>query len=579
MPRDGSGNFTKLPPDDVISGTTIESAGYNLFTNDVEFDLNWPRPISTGGTGATNAHDAMIALGGEIAKQHVVNFSSHVWANGSFWSDTAATGGPVDLHNFIGSYYEHTADNYAIIHAYDLNDGFKEYTRNKVSGVWEPLWKTGAGTQADTDARYVNVTGDTMSGNLTAPGVFINGTYADLNFYKPSGGTQNWLIRGGDPTTGDFEIHRYALSDGAYLGFALNINRTNANATFAAGMTVNGTLLASAGLSTNGALSVTGGATVGSLTTSGNISSSSSIAAAANINANNFTGGTISISGACTAVGDVRGGALVSSGGAMYMSGWAGNPNNGVIYMNAANTQYINNVNNNFSFTGAISCTTLNANTGANITGNVGVNGNVTAQGVSGYAYYVSGSATTLNAIVGTPSGGAPTLGYNFIHAPGSYFAHHLSMTGGNTEYQFRHSGETWKLGSGSTAWQVTSDIRVKTVKEDYTSGLDVIAALRPVRYVYKGNVSFTAPSAEAKPAPSEAQIALSEKAAAQEFVGLVAQEAEGVLPDCFHSGQGYIDGKEVQDLRSAEYTPLIFALVNAVKELKAKVEALEAQR
>jgi hypothetical protein len=38
----------------------------------------------------------------------------------------------------------------------------------------------------------------------------------------------------------------------------------------------------------------------------------------------------------------------------------------------------------------------------------------------------------------------------------------------------------------------------------------------------------------------------------------------------------GYIDGATVDDLRSLDTTPLIFALVNAVKTLAARVEALE---
>ena len=64
MPRDGSGIYSQPFPD-VVEGTTIESAVYNGFTHDVEIDLNTPRPISSGGTGATNPADAMSALGGE----------------------------------------------------------------------------------------------------------------------------------------------------------------------------------------------------------------------------------------------------------------------------------------------------------------------------------------------------------------------------------------------------------------------------------------------------------------------------------------------------------------------------------
>ena len=62
MPRDGSGVYTKpYPP--VVSGTTIESLVYNGQVDDVTQDLNTPRPILAGGTGANNAVDAANNLG------------------------------------------------------------------------------------------------------------------------------------------------------------------------------------------------------------------------------------------------------------------------------------------------------------------------------------------------------------------------------------------------------------------------------------------------------------------------------------------------------------------------------------
>ena len=62
MPRDGSNVYTQPFPN-VVDGTTIESAVYNGFTNDVALDLNTPRPIVAGGTGANNAADAAANLG------------------------------------------------------------------------------------------------------------------------------------------------------------------------------------------------------------------------------------------------------------------------------------------------------------------------------------------------------------------------------------------------------------------------------------------------------------------------------------------------------------------------------------
>ena len=51
----------------MITATTIESAVYNGFVNDVETDLNTPRPVVAGGTGATNATQARDNLEAEVA--------------------------------------------------------------------------------------------------------------------------------------------------------------------------------------------------------------------------------------------------------------------------------------------------------------------------------------------------------------------------------------------------------------------------------------------------------------------------------------------------------------------------------
>jgi len=122
-------------------------------------------------------------------------------------------------------------------------------------------------------------------------------------------------------------------------------------------------------------------------------------------------------------------------------------------------------------------------------------------------------------------------------------------------------------LKPGGGLWADTSDSRIKTVSADYTTGLDAIETLRPVKYIYKGNdtkrVGF--PSDHAKVA-----------AEGQEFIGLIAQEAEVAMPEMVTQTTAYVDGTEVTDLRVMDTAPLIYALVNAVKELSARVAALE---
>ena len=69
----------------MVADTTIERAEYNNFTNDVAQDLNHPRPITSGGTGATSAAGALAALGGETLMQLVTNYDSYVFNAGSFY--------------------------------------------------------------------------------------------------------------------------------------------------------------------------------------------------------------------------------------------------------------------------------------------------------------------------------------------------------------------------------------------------------------------------------------------------------------------------------------------------------------
>jgi hypothetical protein len=144
------------------------------------------------------------------------------------------------------------------------------------------------------------------------------------------------------------------------------------------------------------------------------------------------------------------------------------------------------------------------------------------------------------------------------------------NITTGNVTANFNG----YKPGGG--AWADSSDIRIKNVQGEYKRGLDDIAKLQPVIYTYKGNDTQDAPDATKTvpyPNSSHAQSAADER----KFAGLIAQEVEAVLPEMVTLTSAYIDGVPVDDMRVLDTTPLIFALVNAVKELKARIEVLES--
>lgn len=157
-----------------------------------------------------------------------------------------------------------------------------------------------------------------------------------------------------------------------------------------------------------------------------------------------------------------------------------------------------------------------------------------------------------------------------------------------DTNGMFNVSGATaYKPGGGS--WTApASDERVKTIERDYDKGLDEVLALRPVVYTFKGNDTPTADVNDAVrgrdapkprvgvapfPASPHYQVALDQT----EFVGFIAQELEVACPGMVTKVPGFIDGQAVADLRQVNISNLVYMLVNAVKALTARLEALEA--
>jgi hypothetical protein len=181
-PRDGSGQYTQPFPN-VVEGTTIESAVFNGNTADVAIDLNSPRPISSGGTGANNAVDARFNMGAEAAAQLVTNYDSHLWYPGSFRSAITATGMPVAGHAFAGWCYigeplaNPPTNQNVVVHAFDLDalaGTYLLYSRQKKAGVWSD-WSitTTEDNQAGARQAIYAAPFDALSYN----GMQINGSF------------------------------------------------------------------------------------------------------------------------------------------------------------------------------------------------------------------------------------------------------------------------------------------------------------------------------------------------------------------------------------------------------------------
>jgi hypothetical protein len=131
----------------------------------------------------------------------------------------------------------------------------------------------------------------------------------------------------------------------------------------------------------------------------------------------------------------------------------------------------------------------------------------------------------------------------------------------------FTVPNSAWKPGGG--VWADSSDVRIKNVIGGYFTGLDAVCALRPVRYTFKNNWH----RGDDMPSPHGGVDST------QEFIGLVAQEAEIPMPELVSMTSAVIDGVPVDDLRTLDMTALSLALVNAVKELDGRLRTLEGSR
>lgn len=128
-----------------------------------------------------------------------------------------------------------------------------------------------------------------------------------------------------------------------------------------------------------------------------------------------------------------------------------------------------------------------------------------------------------------------------------------------NTKVPTRHLsvfGDADKQAGGD--WKTYSDRRVKDNIQDYTNGLAEIAQLRPVSYNYNEKSGYDDITTT--------------------FVGLIAQEVENVLPNTVSVHDATDGPSGLADIRQFDSSEVLWALVNAVKELKAQNEALKSR-
>jgi hypothetical protein len=110
--------------------------------------------------------------------------------------------------------------------------------------------------------------------------------------------------------------------------------------------------------------------------------------------------------------------------------------------------------------------------------------------------------------------------------------------------------------------WVAFSDASLKEEVKPWTHrGLEAISKLVPVSFKYKRGTPFAN-------APNDEQ---------DTILGLIAQEVKEIVPELVGEQEGYVDGVKKM-LLTTRPGQLVYVLVNAVKELKERVEMLEAK-
>jgi hypothetical protein len=369
--------------------------------------------------------------------------------------------------------------------------------------------------QLFTSAGALNSNALTLSSN---PGTAVSAALVFGNSSPPTAQGVRWAwVEDVSAETGGnvgSNLSLMAYNDtGALLSTPMAINRASGIISFA-----NATSFV--GQATFNTLNATGTATFATLNaTTLNATTASATTFYSNaINSNNTlnVAGATSLSGGLT----VSNSLYVASGGATFAGG-----------INGATS-----FNSNISVAGT-------GTFGAISTGPMSVSGNVNA---SNFVLPASG------ALAGPNSG-------SIIYDGNSWL---MSCPSGN--FLLQNNG-AFKPGGGP--WATLSDERIKTVTADYEAGLNEVLQLNPIIYTYKGNDTLTIDGMS-----SHHHAAQSGK----EFVGFVAQELETIFPSMVSKHAGFIDEKEVTDLRSVDTTELVYALVNCVKQLKAEIEALK---
>ena len=111
-----------------------------------------------------------------------------------------------------------------------------------------------------------------------------------------------------------------------------------------------------------------------------------------------------------------------------------------------------------------------------------------------------------------------------------------------------------------TNTWTITSDSRVKENVQPYTKGLDIITQINPVTYDYSGKAGFQKIKGN---------------------VGVIAQDVKDILPESISTYFKKLNEEDTSETELYNFNShaLTYVLINAIKELKAEIDLLKAQK
>jgi hypothetical protein len=288
--------------------------------------------------------------------------------------------------------------------------------------------------------------------------------------------------------------------------------------------------------------------------TTGHITALGSYALQNNTTGNNNVGigGNDEVYGAALQ-SNTTGNSNVAVGGAALSSSTTASNNTAAGYQ----ALYTTTTSGNTAF--GYQCLYSQSSGGSNVAMGYQAGYNLTTGNLSTFVGYAAGNSTTGgsgNTMIGTlaqPSSGSGNYQVVVTANGGS----NVFGKGDSTGFINPNGGGVYQ-GNNSATWSITSDVRLKKNIVDNTVGLSAINAIQVRNFEYRT-------ADEVTDLPKESAIDIKGVQ-----LGAIAQELKEILPDCVK--------EESTGVMSVDTTNLTWYLINAVKELNAKVTALEAQ-